>query len=180
MKTATEGQMTEGTVSGLQEPRNLRTAEGEINSLSNTWTNHPNCIRFLKIFSGYQGSWGSFTSDHRVRATRGCFKDPRKTHFSKSFSAQLSLPPRVSDSWSLALHRWERHKNLNHRGKLRGQPLVNTDISSRASQNKCLIRTSLDMGSEKWTKHIAQDNPSQWWTALVTKSWLCQFLSTIT
>lgn len=53
----------------------------EINLIiSDTWTSHPNYIRFLKLFSGDQGTRGSFTSSHnRGSLGRCCLKDPRKT-----------------------------------------------------------------------------------------------------
>lgn len=147
MKMATEAQMTEGNctrASGAMESQGL---QKEIDSISNTWTNHPNCICFLKIFSGYQGSWGNFTSDHSGGPLGGCLlKDPRKTHFSKPFSAQLSLS--IKSKWFII---WfytdvrKTHRISITEGTLEVNLLV-IQTSPQEHPKICLIRTSLDMG----------------------------------
>lgn len=121
-KIATEGQTEGNCHRGFRSHGISGTAEGEITHISNTWTNHPNCIRFLKIFSGWPLLGQLYKWPQRRATRRMPFKDPRKTHFSKSFSAQLSLPPSISDSLFGSTGVRKTHRIPNHRGKLRGQP----------------------------------------------------------
>lgn len=65
MKTATEGQMTEGTVSG---PRATESPGLQRERLIHSLTLGPTtqtAFVFLKYFQAIKALWGSFTSDHR-------------------------------------------------------------------------------------------------------------------